>query len=59
MSQEKIDIEEFLEELVKKIGERFSEQEKDIARLRKEMRALSSGPKSRIDRSVLKVLKGR
>jgi DNA-binding transcriptional regulator GbsR (MarR family) len=59
MSDEKIDLESFLEELVSAIERRLKQQEKAIKRLERELESLKAGQGVRIDRSVMKVLGGK
>jgi hypothetical protein len=61
MSDEKIDLEKFLEELVSMIEKRLSKQEREISKLRKEVASLKPSGKGRlrVDSSVLRVLRGK
>jgi hypothetical protein len=60
MSDAKIDLESFLDEMVSVLEKRLKEHERAIKRLEKELSALKSG-KGRIsvDKSVLRVLRGK
>lgn len=62
----KIDLDAFLEEMVSLVNERLKKQELVIDNLRKEVdklkggiRSLDRGKSLKIDKSVLKVLKGK
>ena len=62
--EERVDIETFLKELIAAIDERMKKQEKSLEIIEKEIqslkkRAKSSKGKINLDKSVLKVLRGK
>jgi hypothetical protein len=60
MAGDEVGLKEFIEELVESLGRRLSEQDKEIKQLKKDVAKLkkSSGGRPRIDKSVLRVLRG-
>ncbi|MCK4714383.1 MAG: hypothetical protein KAT35_02320 [Candidatus Aenigmarchaeota archaeon] len=58
MSDERIPLDAFLEELVSVIDKRLKEQGKSIRRLEKELSTLRGSARTGMDKSVLKVLRG-
>ncbi len=61
MSDEKIDLEAFLDELVTALNRRLKEHEGAIRRLERELASLKAARQSgiKMDKSVLKVLGGK
>ena len=59
MPDEEIDLGEFLEELVSILEKRLSRQDREIAKLRRELSALRPSGRVPVDSSVLKVLRGK
>jgi uncharacterized protein (DUF3084 family) len=61
MSDEKIDLEAFLDEMVNALNRRLKEHERAIRRLEGELASLKAARQSgmKMDRSVLKVLRGK
>lgn len=60
MSDERLDLEGFLEELVSLLDKRLKENEKAIERVERELRSLkAAGNRTGVDSSVLKVLRGK
>ena len=54
-----MDLESFLEELVSAIEKRLKQQENAIKQLERELESLKASQGIRIDRSVMKVLRGK
>jgi hypothetical protein len=59
MSDAKIDLEEFLEELVSTLDRRLKSHERAISKLERELSAARSSGGLKMDKSVLKVLRGK
>lgn len=64
--EEKIDLDAFLGEMVSLVNERLKKQElvieglrRDVDKLKKSISLLNKGSSLKIDKSVLKVLKGK
>jgi hypothetical protein len=59
MAGDEVGLKEFIEELVESLGRRLSEQDKEIKKLKKDVASLkAAGGRPRIDKSVLRVLRG-
>ena len=59
MSDVKIDLESFLDELVSELNRRLKRQDTAIASLERDIAELKSGKRVKADKSVLKVLRGK
>jgi hypothetical protein len=59
MPRERIDLEEFLRQLIAILDKRLSDQEKSIKGLEREISAIKSKTPREVNDSVLRVLRGK
>jgi sugar-specific transcriptional regulator TrmB len=59
MPDDKISLEAFLDEMVAALDKRLRQHERDIKNLEREIASLGSKTGIKVDRSVLKVLRGK